>query len=394
MSKIKHTLNFSQFIRFFLLVVVVSLAGILSANLYAQENSESNQSESESVEAVGENSEEIVVSASRVPVPARHVGSSVTVIDREHIEQRNRILSQDLLREVPGVAVSQAGAGGGIAQIRIRGAEANHTLVRIDGIEMNNPSSASSEFPFQHLPASPISRIEVLRGPQSSIFGSESIGGVIDISTRVPEFGTEATANLELGSRDTKNPSVYFGSATNSEFYALSVSKIQTDGVSAKTDNDEPDAFENMFVNAKFGANLTDTINLTVVGFNSQTDGEYDDCYLTIDVEPYYKKTNVCLGKDRKSAYSATLNSDHMEGQYSQSLKYSSTRHKREDILNSDFNNDNKNNRFGNGEKRKFEYQGRLNWNNPNSEQTTIFALGSEKSKARNRRFGAQSIGL
>ena len=366
MSKIKHTLNFSQFIRFFLLVVVVSLAGILSANLYAQENSESNQSESESVEAVGENSEEIVVSASRVPVPARHVGSSVTVIDRKHIEQRNRILSQDLLREVPGVAVSQTGPGGGTA-IRIRGAEADHTQVRIDGIEMNNPSSAGSGFPLQHLPASPIGRIEVLRGPQSSIYGSDSIGGVIDITTRVPEFGTEANTKLELGSRDTRNSSVYFGSATNSEFYALSVSKIQTDGVSAKTDNDEPDAFENMFVNAKFGANLTDTINLTVVGFNSQTDVEYDG-----------NGTNDLLGRDRKSAYSATLTSDHLDGQFDQSFKYSNTQHKREDFKNGDFDG------VGNGESRKIEYQGRFNWNNANSEQTTIFALGSEKSVARN----------
>ena len=126
---------------------------------------------------------EVVVSASRVPLEARAVGSAVTVITAEEIERKQVRVVSDLLREVPGIAVNRSGPVGAVTQVRIRGTEANHTLVIIDGVEINDPSTGS-EFYFDDLLAADIERIEVLRGPQSALYGSDAIGGVINITTK------------------------------------------------------------------------------------------------------------------------------------------------------------------------------------------------------------------
>ncbi len=125
----------------------------------------------------------IVVTANRTPTPAAEVGSAVTVITRQELEDRQIRQLSDVLREVPGVAVNRTGPAGRTTQIRIRGSESNQTLVLIDGVEVNDPSSGS-EFDFAHLMADDIERIEVLRGPQSALYGSDAIGGVVNIVTR------------------------------------------------------------------------------------------------------------------------------------------------------------------------------------------------------------------
>ncbi len=142
---------------------------------------------------------ETVVSASREPLPGARVGSAATVVTGTDLETRQTPTAVDVLREVPGVAVSRTGSFGGAVDVRIRGAESNHTLVLIDGIKVNDPSLGQS-FDFSQLLASDIERIEVLRGPQSSIYGSEAIGGVINIITKGGRKGLEATSFVEGGS--------------------------------------------------------------------------------------------------------------------------------------------------------------------------------------------------
>ncbi len=127
---------------------------------------------------------DMVVTANLVPVQRSQVGSAVTVITAADIEKQQITYVSDILRTVPGLAVNQSGGGfGSLTQVRIRGAEGNQTLVRLNGIEMNDPSGGS-EYNFGNMLAENIERIEIIRGSQSSLFGSDAIGGVINIITK------------------------------------------------------------------------------------------------------------------------------------------------------------------------------------------------------------------
>ena len=123
-----------------------------------------------------DSADELIVTASRsgVAVPQHLLGSSVTVLDASTLAERQTREVADILRDVPGLAVN---VSPGLTQIRMRGAEANHTLVLVDGIEVSDPFYG--EFDFSTLIADDGARIEVLRGQQSALYGSDAIGGVI-----------------------------------------------------------------------------------------------------------------------------------------------------------------------------------------------------------------------
>lgn len=129
--------------------------------------------------------EEIIVTATRLPSRRADTGSTLNVFDAQDFENRERDLASEILREVPGVAVNRSGPVGSLTQVRIRGAESNHTLVLIDGIEVNDPAFGS-EFNFADLLLYGIDRMEVLRGPQSALYGSDAIGGVVSVESLVP----------------------------------------------------------------------------------------------------------------------------------------------------------------------------------------------------------------
>ena len=133
--------------------------------------------------AAGGYDEEVIVTASHLPVPIARSASSSTVITADQIHYRAPVLVSDLLRDVPGFAVSRNGALGSSTQVRVRGAEGNHLLVLIDGVEANDPSQGD-EFNWATLSADSVERIEVLRGPQSALVGSDAVSGVINVITR------------------------------------------------------------------------------------------------------------------------------------------------------------------------------------------------------------------
>ncbi|MBM4056344.1 MAG: hypothetical protein FJ264_17065, partial [Planctomycetes bacterium] len=153
-----------------------------------------------------ENTEETVITPTRTEQPLKNTGSSVSVITRKDIENRKAPLLLDVLRQVPGLEVTRTQGIGGTTSLFIRGASAAQTLVFVDGVQMNSPTSGA--FNFANLTTDNIERVEILRGPQSTLYGSEAIGGVVNIITKKGTGDNKVILGTEYGMHDTYRETV------------------------------------------------------------------------------------------------------------------------------------------------------------------------------------------
>ena len=210
----------------------------------------------------------LVVSASATAVEPKAVGSAVTVITAEQLARYQTRSLADVLRKVPGIAVARSGPKGSQTQVRIRGAEANHTLVLMNGIELNDPSGAS-EFDFGNMLASDVERIEILRGPQSAIYGSEAIGGVINIITKKGGGPLGVTLSAEGGSFETARLAARVHGGGDQYNFSLGGTFFRTEGVSVapkSEGNTERDGNENKTLNASFGFQPLENLEIDLFG--------------------------------------------------------------------------------------------------------------------------------
>ena len=217
----------------------------------------------------------LVVTASRVPVPLVAAGSSVSVIDREQIEARQSVFAVDLLQDVPGFTVSRSGSIGSQTQVRVRGAEANQVLVLIDGIEANDPAG-NDEFAFQDLTTWDVERIEVVRGPQSALWGSDALSGVVNVITRQPtgEFAAEGFA--EAGAFDTSTLGGRLAGELLGARAGLSLSRIDSGGDNSSRTGDEDDGYENTTATLTLAGSPTDNLDLEFIGRYTSTNKAFD----------------------------------------------------------------------------------------------------------------------
>lgn len=162
----------------------------------AETNSEATSSGDNSVD-------EVVVVANKAPEPLSKVGNSVTVLNDADIKASQMTVVSDLLAQTPGLIVSRAGGVGEPTSVFIRGADSDQTVVVIDGVQLNDPSTTAGGFDFQNLLTGNISRIEILRGAQSTLYGSQAMGGVINIVTADPTAPAGGGLNIEGGSHNT-----------------------------------------------------------------------------------------------------------------------------------------------------------------------------------------------
>jgi vitamin B12 transporter len=191
-------------------------------------------------EATPEPVDQIIVTGARAPISAGDIGSAVTIITRDDIERRQVRYVSELLRAVPGFAVSHTGVVGSQTQVRVRGSEANQVLVLIDGIRANDPATGD-EFRWEYLSTANIERIEVVRGPQSALWGSDAIGGVVHIITQAGSDNPGLTAYLESGSENTLNGAVNGGFGGDNWSIGLGIEQLTTDGSNISRTGDEND---------------------------------------------------------------------------------------------------------------------------------------------------------
>ncbi|GGB17405.1 TonB-dependent receptor [Sphingomonas metalli] len=210
---------------------------------------------------------QIVVTAARAEQSRDEVGQAITVIDRAEIERRQTVVVSDLLATTPGVSVTRNGSVGGLTAVRLRGAEGDQTLVVIDGVRVNDPSSTGGGFDFANLLSSSVERIEVLRGPNSVPWGSQAIGGVVNIMTRTPTEGFSARANAEYGYADQVFASAGVAGGTGALSGSLTGGYLRTDGISAAADGAERDGYRQYGANGRLGLELAPGIGIDLRGW-------------------------------------------------------------------------------------------------------------------------------
>jgi vitamin B12 transporter len=213
-----------------------------------------------------------VVSPTGVVTPASQIASSFTAITAQDIATQQYRTLPDALNTVPGLNVVQTGGTGGQTSVFMRGTNSNHTKVLIDGIDVSDPSNPNGSFDFAHLLTSDIQQVEVLRGPQSGLYGSDAIGGVISIITQKGDGPARWTASNEAGSFGTFNQSVGVSGSQDNYNYAASISHVHASdipvtplqllppGQQANGNN-----YDNMTYSTKTGINLSDSLALNSV---------------------------------------------------------------------------------------------------------------------------------
>ena len=212
----------------------------------------------------------VVVTPTRLPTPESEVGSSITVITDEEIQRKQERTLPDALKDVPGLNVVQTGGPGGTTSVFIRGANSNQTKVFIDGIDATDP--ATGTFNFEHILTWDLERVEVVRGPQSGLYGADAIGGVINIITKKGSGPGQFAGSLEGGSFGTFNQNAGVSAAAERyNFYFDFAHFHSSDTPVTPSDLVPPgrsvqgDSYDNKTFSGRFGANLTDNFDIGVV---------------------------------------------------------------------------------------------------------------------------------
>ncbi len=214
-----------------------------------------------------------MVSATRLATPASQVASSVTVVTAADIEARQDRSLPDALQSVPGLFIEQTGGLGGQTSLFMRGTNSNHTKVLLDGIDIADPSTPTNAADIGKLLTGDIARVEVLRGPQSGLYGSDAIGGVINITTKSGQGPLKLTAQAEGGSFDTFNQRASASGSEGALHYAFTVDHVHEGSLAVtppalllpgeKRNNDFYDGAQ---ASTKLGYDIADNFDIGFVG--------------------------------------------------------------------------------------------------------------------------------
>ena len=255
----------------------------------------------------------LVVTATRVPTPESQVASSITVITADDIAALQTPTLPDVLKLVPGLNVVQTGGPGGQTSIFMRGTNSNHVKTFVDGVDVSDPSSANASFDYGQFLTPDIERIEVLRGPQSGLYGGDAIGGVINVITKSGNGPAQFTASLEGGSFDTFNQAIGVSGSSDRLHYSANLEHFHA-GETPVTPLDQllpgeqriDDYYDNLTASTKLGYDISDTWDVGFVARYTDThlrttgDNEFDfpvtfpdATQSTADTTQYYSRLFV-----------------------------------------------------------------------------------------------------
>ena len=294
---------------------------------------------------------ELVVTASRVAQPASEIGQAVTVIDRAEIERRQTVVVSDLLATTPGVTVTRNGTLGALTGVRIRGAESDQTLVVIDGVRVNDPASTGGGFDFGNLLASSVERIEILRGPNSVPWGSQAIGGVVNIITAAPTEGVQARANAEYGYADSLFASAGVSGKSGPVSGSLTGGYLKTDGISSAASGTERDGYRQYGATGRVGVEFAPGIGLDLRGYFADSKVEIDDGF---DPETFVVADSLAYGTTQELYGYAGLHANFADGRFNNRVAFTIA-----DINRDNFSQPGGDVSFiGRGRSERYEYQG------------------------------------
>jgi vitamin B12 transporter len=268
-------------------------------------------------------SDAIVVTAARLPVAGEEAPASVSVFDAAEIEALGEPFALDYLRLSPGASVSVSGAEGSQAQIRIRGAEANQTLLFVDGIAFNDVAS-DNQARFETFAADGLERIEVIRGPQSALWGSEAMGGVIALETPAPLAGRRGSGLVELGSRDSRRATAAFALGGSQGGVAGTAAWSRSDGIDIFGGGEgDPDGYESRSLSLKGVLRPLADVELGVVGRAIRHDNDYDgtenfvraDTLDASEAETYAGRVWAQAGLGEDAPWSVKAEAQHLDNQ-------------------------------------------------------------------------------
>lgn len=317
---------------------------------------------------------EVVVSATRTNTPSIELASSVTVIDSAEIERREKHTVLNLLKTEYGLSFTQQGSFGSLASVFTRGAGTGQTLILIDGIEVNMPNDPSGTFDFGTLPTDNIERIEILRGPQSTLYGSDALAGVINIISKKGTGKTNFLLSTEGGSYNSFKGLAGVNGSYEFLNYSLTVSRAKTDGFSSASEeagNTEKDGSSSYNLSSKIGAKINENLDLNFIFRFTKADVDYDQFGGQFGDDPTY------VYKLEESAFRTEGEYSAFDGMWKQKLGFSLFRNVRK------YSNDaivyDASRAFYDGRKLKFDWQNNFFLSNTN---TLTFGIETEQEKA------------
>lgn len=231
-------------------------------------------------------SDEVIVTASRIAETADETLAPVSVITREEIERRQIRSVPEALRRVPGLTLTNNGGVGKATSVFLRGTESDHVLVLINGVKVG--SATLGTFNFESLSIDDVERIEVVRGPRSHLYGSEALGGIIQIFTRKPTETTHAHASVGYGTDDTMEGTAGFSGRASGIGFSASTNYIRTDGFNSCGDGTtvprggcyanqpDKDGFERSSVTGALDYAFSNGIKVEATGLYAVSENEYD----------------------------------------------------------------------------------------------------------------------
>ncbi len=313
---------------------------------------------------------ELVVTATRTAQPIQKVGQSVTVLTEQAIEASQAISVAELLAQQPGVSFTRNGGPGTTTSLNIRGAETQHTVVLIDGVKLNDPSSTQGGFNSGNLLIGDIARIELLRGAQSTLWGSQAIGGVVNIVTADPTVPFTSSVEAEGGARKTGYLRAAAGGASDKITWRVAGGYYTTDGFSAYKVGKEKDGYQNTGLSGRVRVALTENVSAEVRSVYSKGKNDFDA----------FNGDSAEFARTEELVVYTGLNFALLDGRWNNRLGYAYTDTDRENLnparLTGPITFD------AAGKNKRFEYQGVFAisdiW-------TATFGGESEKSRMRTR---------